>query len=312
MTNVRGDTLMRRLRKEKGMTLVQLCEGICTKETLSNIENGKRPPNRWVFKQLMERLGENPNKYFVDVVTLEDRRIADLKEKLKGFLHEKSDHGIKKAGALIEEMEQDEAFASKENQQFLLMKKASLAFLLGNACNMYNYALEAIKITKPHFDDSKIESYAMSLDEVWLINQFAIACFLKDLPEKSAGIFTALKSAIDRRDVYGDELINTYASLLYNLSKNLSLLKRYEECLNVCDEGIEWSTKHRNSFHHPLFMSNKSYCLLHLGRKEEAVGLLKMVYAIFMGFGRYSELSQIKNYVEMEFDIKIDSLDIPS
>nr|WP_297873834.1 helix-turn-helix transcriptional regulator [uncultured Blautia sp.] len=56
--------VIKRTRESLGMTQEELSEGICTTETLSRIETGKRTPNRANFKALMERMGRCGEKYF--------------------------------------------------------------------------------------------------------------------------------------------------------------------------------------------------------------------------------------------------------
>lgn len=59
--------VIKRTREGLGMTQEQLCEGICSVETLSRIENGKRRPNRANFQALMERMGKSGEKYLPSV-----------------------------------------------------------------------------------------------------------------------------------------------------------------------------------------------------------------------------------------------------
>lgn len=51
------------MRKAKGFSQEQLCENICARETLSNIENG-RTPNQKILKTLSARLEEPWVRYF--------------------------------------------------------------------------------------------------------------------------------------------------------------------------------------------------------------------------------------------------------
>ena len=312
MANVLGDTLIRRLRKEKGMTQAQLCEGICTKGTLSNIENGKRPPNRWVFKQLMERLGENSSRYFMDVVTLDDRSLAETKDRLRGLLRKNSSESNEAAYALMGELDRDKNFSTKENRQFLLRSKASLAFNLKKHEDARAYVLEALRVTRPNFDEGKIGTYALSLDEVFLTNQLAVVYFLEGCIEKSTDVFLAVKEAVDGNYIESDEMIGIYSDLLYNLSKNFGLLGKNQDCIDICDIGMQWCQNHRRFFQYPRFLYNKAYLLIYLGRKEEGIKLLEKAFALFWGFGRYAELSFIQNSIQEKFGIKIDNLAMTS
>jgi len=258
----------------------------------------------------MERLGENPSKYFIDVILPEDRRILDLKEELKNLLHDESNEGDKKAKEFIDKLDLDKAFSTPENQQFILTKRATIASRLDDPSTMHNYAYQALLITRPNFDEHKISSYILSLDELWLINQIAVAYILMGVIEKAADIFIALKMLIEKRFVEGDDLINIYSSVIYNLSKCFGILEKYEECIDVCLIGLDWCKRHRNSYHYPLLLSTKALCLLHIGKLDEGKDVLKKSYALFMGFERYEELQLTINYVENEFGIEINSLEV--
>ena len=310
MPNVRGDILIKALRLERGFTQEELCEGICSVESLSRIENGGRIPRRWTFEQLMERLGESPKKYPMNIVTVDDKRMIDAKDRLKDLLRKNNPEARKDAEELINKLENDKAFATTENKQFLLRTKASLALNTKNIPDAHHYALKALKVTRPSFDENKIQAYPFTLDEVWSVNQIAIAYLLEGDVERSTDVLLALKSSVEKGYIEDVELVNKYISILYNLSNNLGKLQRHEECLEICDIGVELARKYRNYLHYPLFLSNKAYNLLHLGRKDEAIIVLERVCALFWGLERYKELLEIRGYAEREFGIKVNNLPI--
>jgi len=253
----------------------------------------------------MQRLGEDPLKYYTDIVTANDRRVMELKDKLTYLLREKSEESDIAAEMLINELQLDKAFTEKINFQFLLMNKAILAFHRKDYSGMYNYAVEALNITKQNFDEDKIDTYVLLSNEIKLINQIAVAhSFLSSL-EKSVNILLKLKASIDKSYFDEAEKIRTYITLLYNISKNLGLLKRYEECIHICDIGLELCQKHRNFFYYPMFQYNKAYYILHMRKKEEGIALLEKAYTLFAAYNRYAELSSIESHVDKEFGIKI-------
>ncbi|MDR2167711.1 MAG: helix-turn-helix transcriptional regulator [Clostridiales bacterium] len=88
MRKIRSDLLIKRLRQERGLTQERLSRGICSLSTLSKIERGEHVPTFWVFKQLMQRLGENPGKYWFGVATLEDRQIVRQRDEIERLLWE--------------------------------------------------------------------------------------------------------------------------------------------------------------------------------------------------------------------------------
>lgn len=50
-------SLVRRLRKEHGLTQEQLAEGICSPVSISRIESGRQRPSKALLDALMDRLG---------------------------------------------------------------------------------------------------------------------------------------------------------------------------------------------------------------------------------------------------------------
>ena len=300
MTLFQVDILIKQLRKNNNLSQEQLCEGICTKDTLSRIERGLRRPDWYIFERLMQRLGEDPQKYFTDIATKKDKQILEVKDQLKYVLRSKNND---EAATLISELENKEDFKEGLNLQFLLKAKSSLAFNKKDYRGMYDYAVDAIRITKPYFNEEEIDSYILFYDEIIIINQIATAhSFISSLA-KSTDILLKLKVSMDNGYIDDDEKIKTYITILYNITKNLGLLKRYDESLEICDIGINLCIKYQNSFLHPMILFNKAYCLLHLEKKEEGINILEKVYALFIGNDRLTELAEIKNYVEKEFGI---------
>lgn len=57
-----GDVI-KQTRKNLVLTQEELCDGICSVETLSRIENGKQIPSKSTFQALMERMGKDGERY---------------------------------------------------------------------------------------------------------------------------------------------------------------------------------------------------------------------------------------------------------
>ena len=76
--------VIRRNRESIGMTQEELCDGICSVETLSRIENGRNTPSRANFERLMERMGKTGKKYlpFVRSKDIENHLLREEVERL--------------------------------------------------------------------------------------------------------------------------------------------------------------------------------------------------------------------------------------
>ena len=55
--------IIKTLREEKGMSQEKLADGICSISTLSKIENNIQVVSASNFNELLEKMGENPEKY---------------------------------------------------------------------------------------------------------------------------------------------------------------------------------------------------------------------------------------------------------
>jgi len=316
--------IIKQLREEKGWTQSQLCNGysdveydielkvtgaICTQYQLSRIESGKQRPHWDTFAKIMQRLGEDPNKYYPQYsLTKQDKKYSKIKDELKYLLREKTDDANVKAETLIRELEEESFCKKMLNQQFILKTKALLAFNRKDYKATLDYATKGITISKPNFHEDKIDSYALYYDEIALINLIASAqSFLSSSLTTSTNIWLKLKSCIDMGYVDEDEKSRTYVRILYNLAKNLGLLKRYDECISLCDEGIVLFKKRLDIFHFPLFLINKGYCLLCLDEKEEGMIHLKQAHAFLRASERLEELSMMESLFQNTFGILIQS-----
>jgi len=236
-------------------------------------------------------------------VSVHEKEIMDMKDEIVQLLRVKNTANYDAARLLITEMEQNGDFTKGVNLQFLLRQKAAVASYDKDFAAMYDYAAQAVMVTKPDFFEDDIHTYLLTYEEIWSIIQIAIASASTVSVEKAAEIYLKLKTAVDRGYMDDDEKIKTYIPLLYNLTTLLGQLKRYEEGLQLCNEGIELCRRYRNAYYHPMMLFNKACCLFFLGRMEEGADPYTRACALFAGDERDAELAMIKEYAKKEFGI---------
>jgi len=295
----------RRLRISQGKDAKKIYEGICLSNEYWRYEHGFRRPRWHILEKLMQRLGENPRKYFIEYLTTqEDREMLRIKDKIKFLLRKEDSDSLLEIADLIKHLESNQSFTNEKlNQQFLLRIKATLAFQRNDHKTAYEYATKGIEITKPNFSEGKIDTYTLFLEEILLINLIAVAHSSITSLEMSADALLRLKKCLDGGYIDEEEKSKAYMHILFNLSNKLGQLGRYDECLAICNTGIEFSNKHENSYFLPLFVFNKACCLLACKEKEEGIALLKDAYAIFKALKRLNDLSKMTEYVNKEFGI---------
>ena len=81
--------LLRRSRMKNGMSLKEVCGGICNTTTLANYENGERVPDIFLFGYFMERMGE-ASENFALMVTEAEYKYYTWKENVLDSIEQKA------------------------------------------------------------------------------------------------------------------------------------------------------------------------------------------------------------------------------
>ena len=312
--------VLKHIIKSSNMKQCDIADGICDATHFSRILSGQRKMTPEIFEQVMRKLGHNPRN-FVGITTAEDAQAVQIRNELKYLLRKNDATSINEAEKLLAMIERAPHFSQGVGLQRLLEHRAALAYNKGEYDDMYSHCLNGLEITRPRckdsgeagFDDDKIDTYSLSIEEIKLIIQFAIAhanmkpCDADETYplEKSAKILIKLNTALENTPYHDEERANIHITMLYNLTKNLGLLNRFDEEILFCDAGINLCKKYRNGYIEPLFMLNKACSMLHLGNKKDGEPLLKKACAIFYATERHDELNIIKGYVANEFGIMV-------
>lgn len=190
-------------------------------------------------------------------------------------------------------------------QQFILRSKV----LLGGLDKRYSsderiqMLMQAVQMTIPNFQLSKIEDYLYTLDEMKLVNQIGNAYSLAGDNEKAADIFYRLLQYMRR---HLQEMVTSNRMLplvLYNFARSLDLLERYEESAKVARNGKEACIKygHYQVLHSCLEI--EAECDFFLGKKEESAERYREAFYICKVMGYEDDLQIIRNEAKKYLDI---------
>lgn len=227
--------IIRKRREELGLSQEDLADGICAVPTLSRIENGERLPTKNHLEMLLQRLGYS-DAFLDSFVDEEEYAIHELKFRIRQTYISKDFNYARK---LLNEYEQiiAERKSNKINNQFLMLYKVLLYFdEYDNRQKLAKFE-DAIRLTYPKYKKNKIP-HVLSYEEIILLNGIANCHAINDDRITAIGILYALKQYHENRIVNTEEALRTQPLVLYNLSKNLGLEKRYDECIEVCALGI--------------------------------------------------------------------------
>ena len=295
-----GDYIRQR-RQELNLTQEQVCAGICEPVTLSRFENGRQTPSRTRINAILQRLGLPDDRYYA-LVTPEELEIEALEKEIVACNALKHvNEGFDKISQLEKIVKPDDQIA----QQFILRSKV----LLGGLDKRYSsderiqMLMQAVQMTIPNFQLSKIEDYLYTLDEMKLVNQIGNAYSLAGDNERAADIFYRLLQYMRR---HLQEMVTSNRMLplvLYNFARSLDLLERYEESAKVARNGKEACIKygHYQVLHSCLEI--EAECDFFLGKKEESAERYREAFYICKVMGYEDDLQIIRNEAKKYLDI---------
>lgn len=202
------------LRKKNGVSLQSLCEGLCSFQELSYLENGTRKLDRLLEDMLLERLGigAEDDEYYLNPAEYQ-RWLWRLR-----ILHNISFEQFQKAASLLEEYRSfyngvaenapiDNISISnipatdKIERQFYFSMLAQIRRCMGAPrSELYALFKEALALTMPLFDQKPLTGMMLSLKELNLLLEAEMYRKGGSRPERYQEIVAHIEArALDRR-----------------------------------------------------------------------------------------------------------------
>lgn len=160
--------LIHDLRTEQSITQNTLCQGLCSKSTLSKIESNTQMPDASLAEALLQRLGIS-DTVFTFFGNETETKLHELKNSL--FQNFSCDHDA--IAYTLDELEQ--ALQGTDfplYRQYLLYKKAVYG---RNPDQNISMLEEALAVTLPNFSIKHILHYRLTWNELTIINNLAAA-----------------------------------------------------------------------------------------------------------------------------------------
>ena len=319
-------SLIKRLRKQRGLTQEELAYPIVDRATLSRIESGKVMPSKKSAEALLERLGYNPSNVvdlFLDSemeatqkimneidsypimrpahINKKDEGIQGISESDKARFAKDAEQRVARVNDLIQELEASKKFMDdKLNLQYILFHKGINSFISWkeDSEKILEILTKALKITIPEYDEKYLQSYYLSKQEYQLINAIALQYSTMGDHDKCIGIYYALKNNIKNHTIDQIELGMRYPAIASNLAVHLSLVGRPEEAIEVCEEAEKICRDTRFVFLLPGIVSTRAMALYSIGNKEESERLLRQTYYVAMQYGHFNAAEQVKAFMK--------------
>lgn len=264
-------------REQLQLSQEDLADGICAVATLSRIENGERMPSKNHYEMLMQRLGYSALSldYFTDK---QDFIIHELKFKIRHAYIEKE---FGQCRRLLEKLTSLTGERSTIDTQFISLYDTLLNDNALSAAETLERLEAALRLTCPKYGKDFVPK-VLSYEEIIILNNIAINYEAVGKRPRAIELLYAIKNYYDRQISSAEESLRTQPMILYNLSANLGMAGRYDECIAVCDEAISLARRTYRYAYYEKTLYNRAWSLLrrnHTGNREQARLSLKQAYS---------------------------------
>ena len=219
-----SNEMVKELREANGMTQEALSEDICTQETLSRIESGKRSPNKKNLYKLMRKMGIEREKYYAFIAS-EDYR---LYEKVRLYKKCVSKGERENAHKLLDEIESHLDMSITVNQQFI--ETGRIREQVWEHTIDYEQAIEQLKeqlyLTMKPIPSKEIVYRVPYRQEYFILNQIAYYLRSTERTQEALQIFNQIRERFE----------NSKISMKYHAVPGLTFYINYTGTLEVNNE----------------------------------------------------------------------------
>ena len=276
MEYVHAGQMIRELRRRKGLSQEQLCEGLCEPPTMSKIEKGRQYPSRKLLDALLVRLHECAQLRVP--LSPSDFERAQIEREVMSRV---SDHDYDLL-ALSERYRTCASSMNKHEQQFYSFVQAICATVSpGNWASALAEFERAIQLTIPKYRvGTDISTILLTSMEFTILNNIAICLWFLARRVDAIALMEQLYAVLDGHDMDREEYAKRLPVISYNLSMWLGLEGSYEKSLAVVEKGIRCSIKYDKYVLLANLLYNKGYTLLKLGRDRDGTAVLRKAFML--------------------------------
>lgn len=271
-------------RREYGYSQEILSENICTPETLSRIETGKRPPRRKTFHELTEKL-ELRRDYYYSVIETDDFRALEEKWRLGRLVMLQK---WEEADRMLSMLEQHLDMSSPCNRQYIELTHYIIDKRLGKgaASDSFLRLMHILNYTRQRVpEDKNIYNWSdafwvhpFTSTEISVLMQIAGVLAVEGQTEQAVFLLEKMFNYYEKSRIGLEFHYRIILLLLGRLSAYHGILKNVRKCLEYSERGIEVCIASGNLRVLPRFINNKGDALENLGKKEASLKYYKLAF----------------------------------
>lgn len=282
--------VIKKFRKQRGLSQAELADGICNKDHLCAIENGKNEPNNHILEHLSHKLNVNLLEYRYDISLHGSLEIHDMIIKLNSFLYSDDTEGLRQ---YISQCINVTAFKSGEPLLLLLYCKASVAFDDERFDDTIQHCHEAFRAMNLPLNFTEQVIAEMSNVGILIIKLYAITLHTLERLDEAYAVYMLLYNQFhfvltspvyDLNKVLHFQYVN-FIVVSYNLALLNLEWEKYDKADQLIGDALNLinSCKSINMFIHLLTCRANIY--YRTGRIEEAQQILDDIPVILKYIG---------------------------
>lgn len=223
-------TMIKDARRAKGLNQQELCEGICTQATISNLESNRTLPNARTLKLIADRL------------------MIDFNELMDLFPNKNGKNEILQSAKVSLRMK------DYEKVRKILLKNSNLKKLSNNEVKEYHYYLGMAELlgnnnvpdAMYHFNlGLQVVDNRMDLIGILTLNGIGYAYFMNKESEKAKFYFEKSLIQLEEMRSGDDKFLDLveFSKIYYHSAKYYSYVKEYDKSNDLLSKGIELQKK---------------------------------------------------------------------
>lgn len=304
-----GD-IVRMTRKSLSITQEQLCEDICSVETLSRIETGRQNPGRDVYELLMERMGRIRDRAY-SMLSVSDFKVL---EKMRQFETCIQTYDYHRAEYILEDIRRLLG-GTNLDKQFIIRAESLVKYRLKriDTDEFLEELHRAIRITIPRYGEISLSNWPLNHNEVTLLLNISTAYSEKEEYKRGIDILEEVNNALKQSYIDMEQRAILQVVVLFSMSKWYGLIEEHQKAIETTHEGIDICREYKigNALPHLLYNNvwNKEQLIdkgeLSPENKRECISYLKQAYYIACAMQQSHMEQFIKGHVGMYYDIKL-------
>ncbi|WP_163102079.1 helix-turn-helix domain-containing protein [Peribacillus alkalitolerans] len=270
---------IKELRKQSGLSQVELAEGICTQAQISKIEKGDVYPYASTLYLISDRLGVDVNYFFDIGMTPRLDYVQEVMNQLKMARKTRNYKEIEEI--IIMEGKNPLFIQNKRNYQVLLWNKGICEY------ELYKNLEGSIKILNEAINLTHTTEKIYSERELEILLSIGVIYSEDNQLNQALSVYENAHVHLKALPFLNDHSIKT--RILYSIAWTETRLKKYQDSIKHCEEAIRWCLQKDNM----LLLGELHY---HLGYNYELKGKIQEAYKYMNKAKLIFELQNEKNF----------------